>query len=513
MEKRGETAEPMGGQGRFSKKELIILLVIACGSLILLLANLGNQYLWQDEAQTALISKTILTEGVPRGYDGKNFFSQEKGAEYGNNYIWKWHTWLPFYVIAGFYEVFGVNTFVSRLPFALFGFGTVLMVYFLARVLWPQTRIPAIAAGLLAVSVPFLLLCRQCRYYSMSMFFTVMSLYAYTILLQRRRYAAILLFISVTLLFHTQHFYVAVLFPAVVLHTVIFRRGRLGTLLVVIAAVMMFNCPWLFWLANMNNTPGLSRMLNSATVNNFSKAFSRDINHYVFPLWLLAVALISAIAIRARTGRFSSQTPNFWKNILLLVFFIISNVVVIAMVSPLPFFRYVAPSIPLLVILIAVIIDSVRRFNVLLAFATAAVLLGTSRLNDYFYEITHDYDGPEEGIVKYLNEHGSPDDTVAITYGDMAVKFYTKMRVIGGLTGEDFEPALNARWVIFRKSPMGESGRLEVYMLWNKIDLDTYKKIEINYPDIPWENREDIDEHLFKTCTDEDKVVIHEKVN
>jgi hypothetical protein len=183
------------------------------------------------------------------------------------------------------------------------------------------------------------------------------------------------------------------------------------------------------------------------------------------------------------------------------------------MVSPCPFFRYVAPSIPLLVILIAVIIDSVWRFNVLLAFATAAVLLTTSRLNDYFYEITHDYDGPEEGIVKYLNEHGSPDDTVAITYGDMPVKFYTKMRVIGGLTGEDFAPALNARWVIFRKSSMGESGRLEVYMLWNKVDLDTYHKIEINYPDIPWENREDIDEHRFKTSTDEDKVVIYEKIN
>ena len=65
----------------------IILCVILLGSLCLLLANLGNQYLWEDEAQTALISKTILTEGVPRGYDGKNFFSQEGGAEYGDNYL------------------------------------------------------------------------------------------------------------------------------------------------------------------------------------------------------------------------------------------------------------------------------------------------------------------------------------------------------------------------------------------------------------------------------------------
>ena len=61
--------------------QLVILIVILIGSEILLLANLGNQYLWQDEAQTALISKTILTDGVPRGYDGKNSFSQEGGAD------------------------------------------------------------------------------------------------------------------------------------------------------------------------------------------------------------------------------------------------------------------------------------------------------------------------------------------------------------------------------------------------------------------------------------------------
>ena len=37
--------------------------VVAFVAAILLLANLGNQYLWQDEAQTTLISKTILITG------------------------------------------------------------------------------------------------------------------------------------------------------------------------------------------------------------------------------------------------------------------------------------------------------------------------------------------------------------------------------------------------------------------------------------------------------------------
>jgi len=144
--------------------ERFFLLLILFVSLFLFLANLGNQYLWQDEAQTALISKTILTDGVPRGYDGKNFFSQELGKEYGKNYIWKWHTWLPFYVLAFFYKLFGIGTFISRLPFALFGIGSVFLSYRLCRAMWEDKKTAFAAVVLLAVRIPFLLLSRQCRY-------------------------------------------------------------------------------------------------------------------------------------------------------------------------------------------------------------------------------------------------------------------------------------------------------------------------------------------------------------
>ena len=108
---------------KYLTKERIFLgciIVLAC---FLLLANLGNHYLWQDEAQTAVIARTVMARGMPYGTDGVNYFSQELGAEYGRNYIWKWHTWLPFYLLAGFFKVFGESNFTARLPFALFGIG------------------------------------------------------------------------------------------------------------------------------------------------------------------------------------------------------------------------------------------------------------------------------------------------------------------------------------------------------------------------------------------------------
>jgi hypothetical protein len=140
------------------------------------------------------------------------------------------------------------------------------------------------------------------------------------------------------------------------------------------------------------------------------------------------------------------------------------------------------------------------------------VLIFTSPMKDFLYELTHDYDGPIEGIVKYLNKNGSDNDIVAITYGDLPLKFYTNMRVIGGLTGEDLSAAKQAKWVILRKYVVSEKdAKVKMWMLQN-IPWENYGRIVIDYPDIPFENREDPAEHHFRTVTDEDRVVIFRKI-
>ena len=122
-----------GALGNFGRWAPILLVVL---SGILFLPNLGNHLLWQDEAQTALIATTVQDHGVPRGFDGRNYFSQELGAEYGENYIWRWHTWLPFYLVAVSFEILGQGTMAARLPFALFGIATVILLYYFAADLW-----------------------------------------------------------------------------------------------------------------------------------------------------------------------------------------------------------------------------------------------------------------------------------------------------------------------------------------------------------------------------------------
>jgi 4-amino-4-deoxy-L-arabinose transferase-like glycosyltransferase len=509
------TDKSMMVRGNFwqtAREPRVILLIVLCGSALLLMANLGNIYLWQDEAQTALISKTILTSGVPRGYDGKNFFSQELGAEYGKNYIWRWHTWLPFYVLAAFYKVFGVSTFVSRLPFVLFGLATIAGTYHLARELWADSRVPLLAAGLLAISVPFLLLCRQCRYYSMTMFFTVLSLHFYVAVLNGRKYAALLLFVTSTLLFHSMQFYLPVLFETLLIYAVVFRRDKLKLLLFVIVAVVVINGPWMVWLSTVNYpTINKERIFNPTIAAGIIREYIIGIFHYVFSVWLLAIAAISLLVKHIR-GRFLFQTNiKFWEKISLPVIFIIFNLLTISAIAPFSFFRYIAPSVPLLIILAAVVIDSALNDNWLFGITAVIIMIASGQIRDYLYEITHDYDGPSEGIANYLNQHGSHDDIVAMTNGEMPLKFYTKMRIISAYTGEDLTPIKNARWIIMRKYVISAIDLNMQKYIFDNVPRDECREIVIDYPDIPFENREGPGEHYFRTVRNADKVIIYER--
>src|SRR3989338_6059637 len=69
--------------------------------------HLGSVYLWEDEAETALVAQTVLQEGIPKITDGLNFFYQEQGKRVGYGDIWAWTPWLQFYVTAASMRLFG----------------------------------------------------------------------------------------------------------------------------------------------------------------------------------------------------------------------------------------------------------------------------------------------------------------------------------------------------------------------------------------------------------------------
>jgi len=98
-------------------------------------------------------------------------------------------------------------------------------------------------------------------------------------------------------------------------------------------------------------------------------------------------------------------------------------------------------------------------------------------------EITHDFRGPIRGITDYLQRNAKPSDVVAITYGDLPIKFYNHLRVVGGLTGEDLTPGRSADWIIMRKHVTCVKDLKVGKYLHHNVDWKSYTPITIDAPE------------------------------
>ncbi|MGB9880705.1 MAG: ArnT family glycosyltransferase, partial [Anaerolineae bacterium] len=136
-----------------------LLLVVG---VVLLFANLGNIYLWQDEAETALLSQRLRQYGLPLAFDGRNLIRQApQDVQYTDDYVWVYHPWFPFYLTALSFSLFGATTFAARLPYALAGLATILLFYHSMRRHFHDRRVAMLGATFLLLCVPFLLHARQ----------------------------------------------------------------------------------------------------------------------------------------------------------------------------------------------------------------------------------------------------------------------------------------------------------------------------------------------------------------
>src|SRR5262245_25930363 len=97
------------------------LAAVALVGAMLIFTNLGNDYLWADEGDTAVLASNIVKFGVPTAWDGSTFMDSDFGARENEQLIMVSSPWLQYYVAAGFFFLFGENTLAARFPFALAG--------------------------------------------------------------------------------------------------------------------------------------------------------------------------------------------------------------------------------------------------------------------------------------------------------------------------------------------------------------------------------------------------------
>ncbi len=493
--------------------EIAGLVLLSAVAACLLLTNLGNQYLWQDEAQTALLARTILEHGVPHGHDGRNHFSQELGVEYGTDGVWKWHTWLSFYAMAGSFALLGPTTFAARLPFALFGLLTVWLTGVAGRVLWRDSRSAWLSAALLTLSVPFLILSRQGRYYALASLLCLAGLVLYRRLGRGRRAAAVGLFVVATLLFHTHYVYAATLLASLLLHASWLDRGRLRQTLWISIAVTGCALPWIGWVSSIQlSEQKTAAFLELGDTLGQAAHYLRLLLEVLLAngLFLLIPLLLLAVR-RWSPDRLPAETREARDATALLGIHIGVSILLLALLSPLVYVRYLAPLLPPLFLLVGHWLARLSRLQPALAAAVIVAFVAFGSLRDFVGELRHDYDGPIEGIVDFLNQHADPDDTVGIVYGDLPLKFYTDLRIVGGLTGEDVNAEGPADWIILRHHTVAPVSRRVRRALGRQLTEGVYRPHTLDAPETAFENREDPREHRFLTDPTKRRVVIWER--
>lgn len=485
-----------------------IIIIVFC---VLLLTNLGNQYMWQDEAQTCLISKTIMQKGLPFGTDGINFFSQELGAEYGENYIWKWHTWLPFYIQAIFFWLFGLSNFVARLPFALLGVASGIYTYLLSKKIFNKDT-GNLSLILLVTNVGFLVLSRQARLYSPSIFFSIASIYYFILLAEETgklwsKNKTILFIIFTTFIFHTHYFYYGTFFISIGFYLLFFDRNNIKQFVIPTIISGVLNLPWVIWFRDLKYAETYGYNFNYNVIRQFAESYLYATYKHILGGYSFIIFLFICIVILIY---FRKKIEFKINSILLLLIFVIINFIFLIVFTPTHHYRYLSVIIIPCILLMSYLADLSSNVHKWTPYVLVVFLIFFSPFNDYLYEITHDYDGPLEGISKYLNKNANKDDEVLITYGDLPVKWHTGLKTFGGLTGENLGEAKSPEWVINRKYTICDKDQKIKNFIDQQIDLTNYNKIEINYPDYIFENREDPEIRIFR-MKKEDNVILYQK--
>src|SRR5213080_4545942 len=104
--------------------------IVALISAVFIFTNLGRDYLWEDEGDTAALASNILKFGVPKAWDGAAFLDSDHGARLNRDLVMVTHPWVQYYLAAGSFLLFGQNTLAARLPFAFGAWMSILCLYF-----------------------------------------------------------------------------------------------------------------------------------------------------------------------------------------------------------------------------------------------------------------------------------------------------------------------------------------------------------------------------------------------
>ena len=518
----------------------MVLAIIVAAAATLLFWRLGAIYLWQDEANTAVLAERMLKHGKPLGYDGVNLLTNDNAAAEdtrtvymrttsaaaGVDYIvqrgdlradtaWIFHPWGQFVVAAASIGVLGKATIAARLPFAMAAFATVLLLFWLTRRSTGSVLTAAVACALLLLDGSWILHGRQARYYALSSLLLVVVIAAFDRWQSGARYGAAVFIVAAWLFFQVDY---GTFWPVIGVLGVAALIGQPRAIVKTIAAFAVLALsivPFVFFYQLAGR--------RSVQLEDWTRRFHGalfNLNDGVAPIVVLIAAAIMFVVLRRRLGESERRL------VAVSVAIIAPMLLWVPSVAPASFARYVIMLAPLGAFLTAWCVSRLFRHAVVPTCAVAAVIAVTAwvtwpfdsfatieqlkangaiirpMLRSMVADVFVPRKDPNRSVIEYLREHAKPTDEILINYEDIPLMYYLPNPIRGGVAAFRAEDDAKRppEFVVLRRSvpwvhPPVIARELERYA-WDPITLSA--------PDVIWGNNPDPIGHIQDPDTAQD---------
>lgn len=463
-------------------KQNLAIIIMCIVAFFILSAKLDKPYMWQDEAEVALLARSINENGIPNAWNGINLITQLNGNDSNENFIWSFHPWIPFYLVSASFKLLGESNFSARIPFVLLGVLSLLALWFFTIKTTGCRNTAFLACIFLLLNMQFILHTRQCKYYSILFFIAPIFYYSYLKINDSWRFFTLFL-ISVMILFHTNFVSLYTSLIGLILYTFIVERNFKTIYRFVFAGIIAiaFTLPF-FLIGDLKATSSQATRLPS--LFEYFDKFARHLwyfNDLVFPL-LLFIPLI----IIWRKGWINNSEK---KTVKFLLWIIIPAWMALPLLNQ-DVFRYNLQLIPLLILIIAIMSIAIYRrhkwlgiifvvtmlcTNLIANFPKIAIKVGFNITNirfekktewfvntfnkepyktrkffkktdkeldeynikymvthdilkpeylAYFYELTREYPDAIEQTVEFIKEKGAPGDILYTNFDQLSYAYY-----------------------------------------------------------------------------------------
>jgi hypothetical protein len=411
----------------------------------LLFSHLDNHLLWGDEGETAVLARNVMRYGIPRTFDGTNYILLHGQRDENQNHVWIWSPWMQEYLAAGSFKLFGPTTWAARAPFALIGWGSLLVLALVTFKIYRSHRVALASVVLLGTSEVFLLHARQCRYYPISVLGEILLIYGIYLLLARNRRGIWLAAVALIVQFYSNYIIMVANLPALVFLAWMLRKeGKPALLrLAAVAGILVVAAlPWLIYAHPWGQSRAVRDELQLGKVGDYLLEF----NFHFLPLYFLLLPLLRWFpAGRTRLVN-ESEVAGCWERWLL---FLLGSYFATILFAPGFYLRYLLPIFPVACLLaaawtfryipwraLAVLLIAVQILSNAPAVATAWFFRGTHHfrlpLLEYVRGIGRPYDDRLTDVLEFFKREAHPGELVMSFDPEFPLRFYTPLAVIDG---------------------------------------------------------------------------------